>query len=261
MTSLLYPRLTPLAARTRLAEHSGKSIDALRKTAEHRHPDMYYAATGGEPASSEHLTALADAIRVAAGRHGYPRSATDSARTGADRTLAAALFRLMHLNPAEAAVKDSWTFLSVQLVPDVVAWRWEATTSTERWLCLDITRHSLGRLWWHAYTLGIPSADGGVDLTLLERLTESDLNQIFERRSIGGRPPLARAIARSVTDAELVPADIARRRVIRDVTSRVRRLLPFTMFLAVDDTRLQARIDQLVRDAVQALTPVSSTPR
>jgi hypothetical protein len=259
VTLLLYPRLTPLAARARLTEHTGKSADALRRVAEPRHPDMYYAATGGEPAGIAHLDRLADTLRQTVTDYGYPDTVTDATRhTAADRALASAMIDTMQLRPAEAASKDLWTFLAVQLVPDVVAWRWHGATSDQRWICTDITRHALGRLWWQAYTLGTTTADGRTDTLLLQRLSESDLNQLFERRTIGGRPALARAIARSVTDPDLVPQHIARRRVIRDVTKRVRRLLPFTLFLTLDDQRLQARIDDVTRESVKAL---EQTPR
>jgi hypothetical protein len=258
MTLLLYPRLTPLAARTRMAEHTDRTVDALRRNAEPRHPDMYFAATGGEPAGVEHLNRLAHRLRQTVTDHGYPDPVTDTSHIAADRALASAMIHNMRLRPAEAAAKDLWTFLAVQLVPDVVAWRWQSPASDQRWICSDLTRHALGRLWWHAYTLGTATTDGRTDTTLLQRLSESDLNQIFERRTIGGRPALARAIARAVTDPDLAPPHIARRRVIRDVTKRVRRLLPFTLFLALHDELLQARVEDLVRESVKAL---EQTPR
>lgn len=261
MTLLLYPRLTPLAARARLADHVGRTPDELRHSAEPHHPDMYFAATGGEPARAEHLNRLADLLRETVREHGYPNPATDPARIAADRALASALIHHMQLRPAEAAARDMWTFLAVQLVPDIVAWRWQNATGDQRWICSDITRHALGRLWWQAHTLAVPTADGRTDLTLLELLSESDLNQIFERRTIGGRPALARAIARAVTDPDLAQPHIARRRIIRDVTKRVRRLLPFTLFLALDDDQLQSRVEELVRDSIKALEQATRTTR
>jgi hypothetical protein len=261
MTLLLYPRLTPLAARASLAEHAGRTPDELQHSAEPRHPDMYFAATGGEPARAEHLNRLADVLRETAREHGYPHTATDAARIAADRALASAMLQHMQLRPAEAAARDMWTFLAVQLVPDVVAWRWPNAAGDQRWICTDITRHALGRLWWQAYTLAAPTPDGRTDLTLLERLSESDLNQIFERRAIGGRPALARTIARAVTDPDLTSPHIARRRIIRDVTKRVRRLLPFTLFLALDDDQLKSRVEELVRDSVKALEQGTRTTR
>jgi hypothetical protein len=253
MKLLLYPRLTPLAARARLAEYTGGTVDDLRRNSEPRHPDMYFAATGGEPASGDHLNRLADTLRQTVTAHGYPEPADDEAHTKADRALAAVLIDHMRLRPAEAGAKDLWTFLAVQLVPDVVAWRWQDTTSDQRWICSDITRHALGRLWWQAYTLGTPTADGGTDTSLLTGLNESELNQIFERRSIGGRPALARAVARAIVNPDFKSPHIAPRRVIRDVTKRIRRLLPFTLFLALDETHLQTRIDELVLESVKAL--------
>ncbi|GAA3386750.1 DUF6339 family protein [Cryptosporangium minutisporangium] len=259
MTLLLYPRLTPLAARARLSQFTGRNIDELRDGAEPRHPDMYFAATGGVPAASEHLDRLAGRFRDAVMAHGYPGTATDTDRTAADRTLASVMVDQMRLEPAEASARDLWTFLAIQVIPDVVAWRWPSATNEQRWICTDITRHALGRLWWQAFTLATPTTDGRADCTLLARLSESDLNQIFERRSIGGRPALARALARAVTNPDLTPPHIARRRVIRDVTKRVRRLLPFTLFMALHEEQLQARVDELVRDSVKALDQTRGT--
>jgi hypothetical protein len=259
MSLLLYPRLTPLTAQAQLNLNRGKDIDDLARAADVYHPDMQYAPTGGEPASAEHLRLIADTVRGIAKNYGYPYPSANNARIACDRAMAATLFREMRLLPVEAAAKDIWTFFSVVVVPDVVEWRWQAAPNPEqRWICSDITRHSIGRLWWQAFTLGTRT-DDGIDLTLLEMLTESDLNQIFEKRSIGGRPALARAIARAIADPAVVPPTMPRRPVIRDVTKRIRRLLPFTLFLALDEPTLALRIDDLVRDSLNALRNTATT--
>jgi hypothetical protein len=97
------------------------------------------------------------------------------------------------------------------------------------------------RLWWQALTFGSPTEVGGIDFSLLRRLSESDLNQLTERRSIGGNPRLARALARAVLES-----DAARREVIREVTPKLRRRLAFIDFSSLSDSQIDDQIRSLI---------------
>ncbi len=86
---------------------------------------------------------------------------------------------------------------------------------------------------------------------LLDQLSESDLNQLLERRVIGGDPRLARSIAKSIIVG--ISEDSKRRALIRDVTKRLRRLLAFVDALALDDEQVLAFCSELVAESKKYL--------
>jgi hypothetical protein len=235
-----------------IGQFAGLSPTDVCALAQLNHPTNTYAPTGGVPAGVDHLKECASVIRDCAGSHGYPSTAQElRAGTAFDRAVTPLLHQSMDLVPAEAAVPEVWTFVACQLVPDVVMWRW-GLGNQERWLGRGLVRHAFGRLWWQAHVL-VDEADGIHDYRLVDRLAEADLNQVFERRTIGGVPPLARALAHELSASVLDAAKVPRRDVVRDVTKRLRRLLPYTSFLGVDESKVRARVAELVRESIEQL--------
>ena len=253
----LYPRLSDPDGRVLLARMRDLGIDALRAQSGTDHVGSFFSPTGGLPASQDHLAALARAVRDCATGFGYPTPS--SARSGEgqglvafDRALSRVIYEQTDMAPAEASAADVWTFMAACLLPDVVKWRWHDSTNIERWLGFTLVRHTFARVWWQAYALAMKT-DVGLDYRLLDALSESDLNQLFERRSIGGSPSLVRALAEALIDPRHRSAGLQHRDLVRDVTKRIRRLMPFTSFDALDDDELLARINGTVVEAAAAL--------
>ncbi|MEV5498171.1 DUF6339 family protein [Nonomuraea fuscirosea] len=247
----LYPRLSDAEGRILLNRIQHQSIGTLAHDTLFDHP-LIYAPTGGIPARREHLEAVARAIRQCAKVHGYP-DYVDKITLGAfDRALAAVVFEDTDMAPAEAAAPEVWTYMAIHLVPDIVMWRWRPKYNEKRWIGRGLVRHTFGRLWWQAYALGVPTGDGR-DYALLDMLSEADLNQVFERRSIGGAPPLARALVAELADSRITESELKRRDIVRDVTKRVCRLIPFTSFLALDEQQIRMRIRGIVTESLKAL--------
>ncbi|MBB5775051.1 DUF6339 family protein [Nonomuraea jabiensis] len=167
--------------------------------------------------------------------YGFPEPAGSDARISFDRDAAKVIRGQLDLSWAEAGNRDLWSFLSLVALPHVTMWRF-GHGNKERWVATDLTRHTWARLWWQAVVFAGHEH-------ILAALSESDLNQLLERRSIGGDPRLVREMARAVTE---LAANAPRRPVIRDVTARLRRYLAFL------DVR--ALSDQQVRDLCRALT-------
>ncbi|MBJ6613996.1 DUF6339 family protein [Streptomyces sp. I4(2020)] len=248
--TLLYPRITPAEATALLEEYNLLSLQDLEKRAGVS-PVAFYGTTGGHPADTAHLETLAHVLRDCAQRAGYPQRPDDHNKILFDRAAAKALHTTMDITPAEAGQPDMWTHLATCLVPDVVAWRF-GTRTPRRWIGTGLIRHTLARLWWQAHVLAITD-NGSTHYGLLDDLTESDLNQIFERRTIGGTPPLARALARELTAPRLYKAAVSRRDIVRDTTKRLRRLLPYTSFTSLDEAAVQRRVHTLVSQSIEAL--------
>lgn len=231
----LWPRLSHTLALLELQQWSDAEVPPPPARS---HPQQTFAATGGRRVTEQEIAALAEKMEAVAVAHGYGDAQRPSNLIEFDRNAATVLFGEMNITTFEATQRGMWTFLSVVAMPSLTDWRF-GTTNLERWVASDLTRHMFSRLWWQAYTFGIP-ADGGRDYRLLHALTESDLNQLTERRSIGGNPRLARAVVE-----ELLPISSNRRNVVRTLALRLRRVIPFIDFSVVDDDELRRMVRAL----------------
>lgn len=238
----LWPRLSlasGVVALRKLDEDPKHMAGAARA----KHPQMTYAASGGRRVSESGVQELIDAVRAIAQDYGYPDEVGKAELVNFDRVAAEHIHRTMRITSVEAAHRGVWTFLSVVAVPDVTHWRFPGE-NIERWIATDLTRHMFSRLWWQAMTFG-RCVDGVMDYSLLRKLSESDLNQITERRSIAGVTPLARSIARVSTEGENLPG---RRKVLRDSVPRLRRLMAFMDFSVLSDDQLDDRVRAIFRE-------------
>lgn len=245
----LWPRLRKSQAileYRKLAEHPARLTKASRPA----HPQMTYAATGGRRVDDDTVTALAETIRATAIDFGFPSPASDSERIAFDRAAAEQIYRAMSITGAEAGVREIWSFLAVVAIPDVTRWRFPGD-NLERWIASDLTRHMYARLWWQARTFAVTRGDGSLDFSLLRGLSESDLNQLTERRSIGGLAPLARSIAR-VLDTEGRQGS-ERRSDLRYATAKIRRLLAFIDFSGLSDDQIDDRVRAVLHEARHTL--------
>lgn len=195
-----------------------------------RHPAQIYTPVGAARAADADVEAFKATIEDLAAHHGYPtRGLPTSTRTGFDRAAAAAVRRTLDLSWSEAGQRGVWSFVALVVLPHVTHWRF-GTNNSERWIATDLTRHTWARLWWQAVVFD-------TDSRVLAELTESDLNQLLERRTLGGDTRITCALARAVV--ERTPHGGAKRRhLIRDATARVRRRLEFIDTAAVVDDDL-----------------------
>jgi len=236
----LWPRLSATYGLAEYARLPKRSVQDLRERSRAVHPKATYAPTGGARMKPDGLLALATDMRSVAEAFEYPEPASSSQRIEFDRAAAELVYDSMVMSTVEAAVPGVWTFLALVLMPDVTFWRFSGDNA-ERWVASDLTRHMFARLWWQALVFGSGPDGGHVDLTLLRKLGESDVNQLLERTSIGGNPPLARAIARVV-----VKGSGGHRRVLRDIAPKLRRRLAFIDFSTLTDEQLDDHVRSLL---------------
>jgi len=245
----LWPHLPDTVA-TEIYDHvAGRTAAQLDHVSQDRHPAQIYTATGGTRADGRRVRELRDVIVSTARQHGFPNGGT---KTDFDRELAPKLLAEMDLALAEASDRRLWNFLTLVVAPDVTAWRWAGSSNRERWICRDPTRHMFSRLWWHAYLFTDPST-GRIEGEVLDRLTESDLNQLFERRRIAGNRRVLRSLARAVLDV----SDASRRPLIRDAAKRVLRRMAVIDFHALTDGEVEHEVARLVDEASRAVAAES----
>ncbi|WP_315093523.1 DUF6339 family protein [uncultured Cellulomonas sp.] len=239
--TVLWPRLRIQDARDLFDELEAGSLP----TPSAHHPQQTYAQIGGRVNEST-IVALHGKLAAAASPFGFP-SQPPSDGVEFDRAVTPILHGAIDISWAEAASREVWHFVALVALADLTEWRWsdQRSRNVERWIASDMTRHTWGRLWWR--TAAFEQAP-----ELLGALSESDLNQLLERRVIGGNPLLLAAMAKSVLAAP--DRGVPHREVIRDSTKRLRRALSFIDDLALTPAQVQALTDRLVYEALEGLT-------
>lgn len=253
--SLLWPRLEAPIAAALVESYRALPLAQVAEQSQLSHPKQTFASSGGTRASVAQLEKLRESIIEVAERHGYPNRAADPVRF--DREMAPVLFEAMPMPVGEALSRPVWSFAAVVLAPHITYWRFVSGSSwnLERWVCSDRTRHMFARCWWQARQLTTP-APGGRDTSLLDALSESELNHITERTSIGGCGPLARAIARQVT---ALPVADRQRDTVREACKLALRRTAFIDPYALDERQLEALAESAMAAAL-ATTPVPLPP-
>jgi hypothetical protein len=221
--SSLWPHLPEVIASRLYSElHAGQLLPPAVSI-----EGQVWAAVGSR-VDAHSIEGLRECLLLIASQHGFPTAAGPDARVAFDRAAAPLLSRSINIDWAEAGHREVWSFLALVLLPDLTYWRF-GSSNRERWVASDLTRHTWGRLWWQAKVFGSRQ-------DLLDRLTESDLNQLLERRSIGGDPRLVRALASAVVGA---PGDVGRRELIRQSSLRLLRWLAFVDVRSLDNEQLE----------------------
>jgi hypothetical protein len=249
----LHPRLVRRFAQQLFDEQAGLSLDELRDLAEVSHPLEIWPAVGAERVSRPELAALRDAVRQIADDHGWPAPPSREAASSFDRQLSRLLLGTRHLFPAEAAILEMWSFLALVLLPDVVGWRAHDSTNRERWVGVDLTRHTLAKQYWRAYAFTRDAEDTEEPWELFDSLGEADFDQIQTRRSAYGvNPRLSRAVARSYLRLRDQAGDRSRRDVWRDFLKRVAGVGAFVSFAALDRSELERQFRQFEQEVLAA---------
>lgn len=225
----LWPQQSPASARTLY-----EAIETASPTDADSHPDQVFAATGGSRIQPVEVARLRGALETLADEHGLREEPSPSGKIRFDRAAAPVIRHHMDITCFEATQPGVWNFLATVAMPRLTHARF-GLRNRERWLASDLTRHMFSRLWWQSYTFGVILADGSIDHGLLSLLSESDLNQLTERRSIGGIPRLAQEVARQYLETD--PA--GRRDAIRRVTRTINRSTPFLALDTLTDADLR----------------------
>jgi len=173
--------------------------------------------------------------------HGFPSARPRGGSLQFDQQLAGLLVDALPMLPAEAADEGVWSFLTLNVCPDVAFWRFPNAQTEDGFYRADYERllgrprNILRRSWWRGYILGA---------NLSGRLLEDESVGIMERPSLSGDPIVARAIARTHLAYAERRSFSRRQDLLRESAKRLRR-----RFAVISVHSLQPhQVDSLVRE-------------
>lgn len=238
----VYPRLPYPSAATIAESVRVASVAQAAAQAACDHPEAVFTPTGGNRIESEQLQSLRSSVLELAKEAGYPLPGSEEQRLSFDAVVAVALYRRMHISPAEAAKAGVWAFMACVLMPDIVRWRFPGGvegSAVDRFL--PGRRNTLQRLWWRAFLMHDPTREDN-PYGALVHLGEDEIVQIMERPNLAGIRPLTHHVARELITTATRHPHIARRDLIREAQKRLLRLSAFVSFDALDDDELAASV-------------------
>lgn len=239
----MFPRLPMAAARARIGQLEGKTLDELGAMASASSAEAIYPATGGTRFPTARLENLRIELLTCARELGFPsRVGSDPVRF--DFIAAPVLLKGLSMRPGEACRTDVWSFVTLQLLPDIAVWRFPGVS--ERRL-LGGVRNTFQRLWWRAYLLHDPQ---DTDPWRLLRLPEDALVGLFERPAISSNPQVTRAIAKCVkVIVDTVPTS-SRENAWRLAYKRIRQRMPLVNLEALEPEELDRQLRAICRSVM-----------
>lgn len=236
----------------------GQSLREIGATIDLLSVQAPYYPLARQRAGSEDLLGLRGKILGIAEEFGFPSTVNSKVLVEFDRIVGPEVHAQMTIIPADASSIDVWNFINTVVVPDIVLWRYgRFHTQMKKWSIsedrlFDMTRTTIGRLWWRVHLLG---AD------LASRLGEDEVVNLLEKPRIGGYPPLSRAMgARLLTFAS--ESNTGRRmELFRDATKRLLRKMAVQSVFVMTPEQIDEFVTSLFLESAAALDiPVPTAP-
>lgn len=247
---LCWPRMSLLEAADRWEVLRCESLQGIASGIDVAEVQGEYYPLARKRAGIDDLVALRAVILDLAQSFGYPSFVRGRRLIEFDQALGAAVHRQMTIMPADAAHNDVWNFINAVVVPDVVLWRHGKHDEIKRrWIVsedrlFDLTRTTVGRLWWRVHLLGEEVA---------RQLGEDEAVQLLEKPRIGGYMGLSRAIGRRHVHYAALGGTTRRMDLLRDVTKRLIRKMAVQSVYAMDPRQLEDFVDELFLESASAL--------
>lgn len=244
----LYPRLQPVEAQQLWDQYRDFSIEELRTRSSRAHRAQIFAAVGGRRITDDELRAIQYRIREIAAAAGYPSGQSRVGYAQFDIETAIYLGSELEIAEGEALRPETWAFMSLVLLPDVVKWRFDNFPASR---CTGGRRDCFQRLWLRAtaFDLGSTSSDRWA---LLKGLTEDAFVSILERPTLAGNSDICRAIGRTWMR---IAAEIGRREmesVNRDAVKWIRARATVLLLDALEYGALESLFESCYRTAIGA---------
>jgi hypothetical protein len=208
-------------------------------------------------ATEDYLSIRAELVAIAARAQGNSQfmqhqTGTKTQHSDFDSMLAQAILRLIPMGLYEATNTDVWSYITLNVAPDVANWRYTNTTeSTSYDRHLGTYRNVFRKIWIRQYFSGEAaeiSADIGEDQSVA----------IFERTAVISNPAIASACVKALANVRELTKN---NDVYRDAMIRVRRRLSISSLDLMHQNDLDELIEGLFMDSYSAITGIEPLSR
>lgn len=204
------------------------------------HPDQVFAPIGGHKVTQGHLEQVRDAVHgaVASAREvndSHPQGSSGITwETRFDVHVGVALHQTLGISRSEAAVPGVWSWLTLVLLPDVIAFRHPRTKKAAR--LTGGPRNILSVTWWPVEVLGRSL----VDPTSTQSLQVDEIVGLFERSALSRNNELAVAYATLVQQRQ----PQGRMSTTREFAKLVRRMGAHTSWSVARTEALESLLEE-----------------
>ncbi len=261
-----YPRLLRSEAIKKIDIVTKLSHDEINSHVETLDLNEYhYSAILGSKISKEKLLNF----RVEMIEHlkdlGFPDKPSAESLKVFDSKLTIYLYENLNIIPNEASKNEVWNFLTCELLPDVVKWRFfsdnkEHTKEAYIDRYLGGRRNTLQRLWWRGFTF--KNLNTNKPYYFLDQLFSDDMRELEERSSLYGNQKLVNSIVLNFIEVKQFKkkTKVLPRDVLRDVIKRVLRQLPWLSFESLNLTEINNHIRDLFKLSFQSFDEEIAQP-
>lgn len=249
-----FPRMSQEEAADRVRLMSGLALEKVEALSTVDVSSATYYQTATDRIRSEELGSIQKSIRDLAASHGYPTQQARGRSLAFDQGLTVLLGKELRILPADAADEGVWSFLTLNVNPEVALWRFPNNPNVEGNVrenyerLVGRPRNVFRRAWWRGYVLS-PA--------LSSRLLEDESVGIMERPSIGGSARLAQAVAAIHLEHVDRGGVGSRQDLLRDAIKRLRRNMGQISIHALNDQQLQNLVADVFQSAREKVSPTN----
>ena len=247
--AILYPRLSPADAALLWESYGSLTVNELRARSDTSHPSQTFAAVGGRRIAERELAEFQRGIRQIAEHFGYPEKGSRNALSEFDAAVSIFFGERLDISEGEAYRVQTWAFISLVLLPDIVKWRFPGF-STPR--CTGGRRDCFHRLWLRAkaFDLGAGKEDRWI---LLKSLTEDSFVSIMERPSLAGSSEICQVLGATWIETATSVGRNRMEDINRRAIKRVRAKATLIFLDALSYCELKSLVDSCYLAAVESL--------
>lgn len=168
-----------------------------------------------------------------------------SSKNDFDREFSILIFTEMNITASVAATIQSFLFINLKVIPDIIYWRWG--NIKERFI--NLRRNYSGTQWWRYYLF----AGNQEEENFYKKLNETDISEIFERPNTRGFEDNAKNVLVWFKDLEKNNVEINTRDLFRTSIKKFNAELAYRNYFALSYNERETLFSECYNDAIYEL--------
>lgn len=163
-----------------------------------------------------------------------------------DRDFSILIFNEMNITASVAATIQSFLFINLKVIPDIIYWRWGDVK--ERFI--NIRRNYSGTQWWRYFLF----AGNQEDEKFYKKLNETDISELFERPNTRGYKDNVKNILFWFKELEKTNVGINTRDLFRTTIKKFNTELAYRNYFALGYDERESVFSECYNEAVRELS-------